>query len=199
MEVCPPTASQVVAVEPTESPVLSGGSPGGHKIQGIGAGFVPGVLNRGVYDEVVKVGHPRRLLPAAMGCCAALLLILHTFLPWLLRECSAPSNPAPKVSSDEAIAMARRLAVEEGLFCGISSGAAVVAAVKVRAQRGWSGQCCRGAAVLRCATCRPRFSGSSLARANAACTHSNLADCIAPREQGQAGDRGAAFLWRALP
>lgn len=46
---------QIVAVEPLESPILSGGEPGPHKIQGIGAGFVPGILNTDIYDEVIKV------------------------------------------------------------------------------------------------------------------------------------------------
>ncbi|GIL58140.1 hypothetical protein Vafri_12993 [Volvox africanus] len=80
---------QLVAVEPSESPVLSGGSPGYHQIQGIGAGFVPRNLRMDLLDEVVKV------------------------------------------NSNEAIEMARRLAVEEGLLCGISSGAAVSAAVRL--------------------------------------------------------------------
>lgn len=80
---------QVVAVEPADSPVLSGGNPGPHKIQGIGAGFAPGVLDTGIYDEIAKV------------------------------------------TNDEAFDMARRVAKLEGLPVGISSGAALVAAVRV--------------------------------------------------------------------
>ena len=82
-------ALRVVAVEPVDSPVLSGGEPGKHKIQGIGAGFVPEVLDRSVIDEVVTV------------------------------------------TNEDAFETARRLADTEGILCGISSGAAVWAALQV--------------------------------------------------------------------
>ena len=82
-------AVRIIAVEPDASPVLSGGVKGPHPIQGIGAGFVPGVLNTAIYDEVVRV------------------------------------------KNDEAFAIARCMATEEGLLVGISSGAATRAALEV--------------------------------------------------------------------
>ena len=82
-------AFKAIAVEPAGSPVLSGGKAGPHKIQGIGAGFVPGVLRRDLIDEIIKVGN------------------------------------------DDAGAIARRLAKEEGILAGISSGAATWAALEV--------------------------------------------------------------------
>ncbi len=80
---------QCIAVEPDASPVLSGGQAGAHPLQGIGAGFVPKILNTKIYDEVVRV------------------------------------------KNDDAMAMARRLAKEEGILVGISSGAAMWAALEV--------------------------------------------------------------------
>ncbi len=80
---------QAIAVEPKDSPVLAGGKAGPHKIQGIGAGFIPDILNQKVIDEIIQVGN------------------------------------------DEAFEWARKLAREEGIVCGISSGAALFAALQV--------------------------------------------------------------------
>ena len=83
---------EVVAVEPAESPILNGGAPGPHKIQGIGANFVPAILDREVYDEVIDV------------------------------------------NITQSVQMARRLAAEEGILAGISSGATVTAALELAAR-----------------------------------------------------------------
>jgi cysteine synthase len=89
---------KAVAVEPENSPVLSGGPPGPHKIQGIGAGFIPDILNRKIVDRVVKV------------------------------------------SNENAFETARRMVREEGIFCGISSGAAMWAALQVAREAEFKGK-----------------------------------------------------------
>lgn len=85
---------KVIAVEPVDSPVLSGGKPGPHKIQGIGAGFVPGTLNTEVYDEIIQVG------------------------------------------AEDAFETSRNMGQKEGILAGISSGAAVHAAIQVAKKLG---------------------------------------------------------------
>jgi cysteine synthase A len=85
---------KIVAVEPAASPLLSGGKPGSHKIQGIGANFIPDILDRDIYDEVITI------------------------------------------ENDEAFETARAAAKQEGILCGISSGAAIYAALKVAKELG---------------------------------------------------------------
>lgn len=85
---------KIVAVEPAASPLLSGGKPGPHKIQGLGANFVPDILNRQIYDEVITI------------------------------------------ENDDAFEVARAAAKQEGILCGISSGAAIKAALKVAKELG---------------------------------------------------------------
>ena len=80
---------KIACIEPEESPVISGGKPGVHKIQGLGAGFVPSILDRSLIDEIILV------------------------------------------KSEKAIEVARKVAVQEGIFCGISSGASIQAAIEI--------------------------------------------------------------------
>jgi hypothetical protein len=141
---------QLVAVEPAESAVLSGGKPGYHQIQGIGAGFVPKVgattpcaaaagRRAGAAPAPCAPGAGQR--PGRPLCAPG----MPTRRPCVRAHPACPP-PAPqvldvslldeiiKVSSKEAVEMARRLALEEGLLCGISSGAAVAASLKVGAR-----------------------------------------------------------------
>ncbi|WP_047152950.1 cysteine synthase A [Aneurinibacillus tyrosinisolvens] len=87
-------AIKLYAVEPADSPILSGGKPGPHKIQGLGANFIPDILNTSLYDEIIQV------------------------------------------TNDEAFEYARKVAREEGILAGISSGAAIAAAIKVAKELG---------------------------------------------------------------
>ena len=89
---------KIIAVEPEDSPILSGGTPGPHKIQGIGAGFVPGILDTGAIDEILKIGN------------------------------------------EPAFAMTRKAAKLEGLAVGISSGAALAAAIELASRDGMEGK-----------------------------------------------------------
>lgn len=89
---------KAVAVEPADSPILSGGNPGPHKIQGIGAGFIPEVLNTAIIDEIITV------------------------------------------TNDEAFETARKLANTEGILCGISSGAAMAATLKLAQKKETKGK-----------------------------------------------------------
>ncbi|HRW60194.1 MAG TPA: cysteine synthase A [Defluviicoccus sp.] len=107
---------RMVAVEPEDSPVLSGGVPGPHKIQGIGAGFIPAILNTSLIDEIIKVGN------------------------------------------ETAFAMARRVAKLEGLPVGISSGAALAAAVEVGRRPEMAGKLI----VVLLASCAERYLSTAL-------------------------------------
>lgn len=89
---------KIIAVEPEASPVLSGGNPGPHKIQGIGAGFVPKILNRKIIDEIVLI------------------------------------------SNNDAFSTARQLALQEGILCGISGGAAMAAALRIAERKESAGK-----------------------------------------------------------